>query len=851
MLLTDLSSFGIDKQKNGSADHTQALYLLFKDFPSSDQSAVPDYNEYRLEPKTTNELNTELWQLITNRAQAITEQDLISILSLPDPFENFDANTWVLLHLACLRCEAIIVRHRIYAWLNTPAARASAGNAMQARLFLISQREFDLKRADSEIMIRPILTTENNAWAWFAVLSHPDFDIKNFKDDINLIRDNLPAALNQLLPFVKSSGIGPAEKQALFKNMIALDIQKELLASDIENLTALIIISSSIDEFTSEEMTFLATIANKQISGWSLELTDSQNDKVAAGRAKKWPEDSLYKMSEDFRQENARTSTNQFLTLIAVPGMLDRLLLNDGQDILTIKMNDALACFSTSFFRDLCPALWGTKFTAPRSFSDASVDWLMSLDAFQNLSFLLLVQETRGRILSAILQANDVHFITNLLEVQSHAEGNLLFSLITQMDDYSQNIEQGVTTVLQEKGLDIGKFWNILTGKFDKSYPEIKEATAYCQLKMMNVSKSIELFLLTPNFNIAEYYDKASGAFKALPQVNTAMQLQRLFAFAVSDLSPQKRRPSLHSSDLFSPLVEIRESAQENFDAEIFAGELIGRYGNKLQTLVGLMAPNTIAHSEQEKAVAYKKMKRIFELVKIVRKKSPAVMDEKLNNSDIFLQFVLTYRIERYLSEQNTTKDAMKEAFISLNRDPQSQRLKESKVDFLRGLVRYFSCHEVERKDYISTLYRTLHVANIKTGDKCLDINDWLKVKILHGKKTAQTLALLPDHVLKAFFEETNLNVPGETLSNAKAIEKRAFGKVFESATEKMAALNDLDSVEDSERSNKDAVSIKAPSGESEAQSSSHHDLTQGYTKDNSKLKSSKIFGVKLPFSKH
>lgn len=753
MLLTHLPSFSITLGAGKSVDNQMLfneLEVVMRKILYAAGSSVTEFEQ-------TNRLYFNLWALICNESQdKLPVSAVIHALGFIDPFDRFDEITWVMLHLACARCDSQtreVIYHRIYQWL---CANVDSSNAMQARLFLLSQPNFTLHNVDAEVIVNPILASTDFS-EWLALLSHPDFNASQHNCEV--IKTNIAEILNSLERFVATSGIGQKEIKALLNNIVALDILDQIATLSVDTVRGLIRISRSIQNISPEMIEFLGSAANRLISTWELVLTEKQKDKLEKrpgeylkDTGKELSAEALEKMEKDFLQEVARDIQNQFLSLIAIPTMLDSLCAVN-QKSLKAKMNEVLKCFSTSFFRDLSGALWGTTYASPRACSDTSVDWLMSLDAFINLRFLSLDPTTLERILTSIFQSGDHYFIEKLFELNRAREDKPLFYAMTQLSDFSHvNVRAAITRLLQE-----------------------------------------------PDFYIEDYDHHSSEAFKSLPQVCTVCALYCLMTFGeeavnATDSVESQETQSTHlfswlnqSHSLTKEMKKLMQEAATCFDPDTFAWILVNRYEETLKALLTQVMPqthrrNSSAGDNTENKV-YQTIEYIRELAKKARKKSEAAY-AILNSSISFVKLEIFYRLTQYINTQQNAH---------LGNRLRNPKNREAKIAFLQCVLddiemlannAYVSS---DNAPYLWSVYVKVHNLTDETAiwnaeQKISVLNQWLNT-VFHTdnkSKTAETIAFLPEDLQERIFAGVQLDTSSTQVRNIEFIWRQAFAAPYE-----------------------------------------------------------------------
>jgi len=359
------------------------------------------------------EWKDSLWKLI--QRDNITSSELLEIAY---DFNQFDEQSWVLLHLACASCGEV---DTFLDKIKTQSV-SDQENALQRQLFLMSQPGFDF--SVNQDLAQSILTSEDN-WALFSLLSHPTFSFESSGRE--LLRNRLINTFT-LIPvdykesgadknaaliwiFIKSSGItNDVGSVTLFKNIIELDVLTELVGSKSEDLTAIIKLSNRVSILTSGAKNFLGAVWSNLVTRWDLDTYEQARE----FRTKSYDNATLAKKRSKYKTDNAQEIINQFVFMIQ-RSMLDNILNEYNKDIVAKKVNEALNFPVVTFFlRAFCAAFWDSANHFQRQCVTQSVDWLVNLEVFKTLKFLKLSFSEKQNFLQAIFTVKDNYFIQKL-----------------------------------------------------------------------------------------------------------------------------------------------------------------------------------------------------------------------------------------------------------------------------------------------------------------------------------------------------------------------------------------------------------------------------------------------------
>jgi hypothetical protein len=271
--------------------------------------------------------------------------------------------------------------------------------------------------------------------------------------------------------------------------------------------------------------------------------------------------------------------------------------------------------------------------------------------------------------------------------------------------------------------------------------------------------------LLThPDFHIEHYYEHASEAFKQLPQVKAAMQLQYFFH--------TKSVEHLVCDDAEIINIKLPHHPETFFQA------LKYRHLNDLHEMTIALSTAELSNDQAlyEKAISLHKQ----------IKKLPAEARRDLNQDIRFAAFSLAHRICKDKSANETESDtkqagrSVKKFFTQVTKGHLVTG-KDAKIPFLQCILNHlikFSECQSNNTDYANAPFIwSVYVESYLTVkreaqnklltsedttyslDKMTKINTWLNDQILDGKNTKKTLAPLPGNLLNAIFAGTNVNI--------------------------------------------------------------------------------------------
>ena len=468
---------------------------------------------------------------------------------------DFEEETWVSLHIACQRFPDI--RPQIQGFIFNLLASMSPEVALQARLFLMSQSDFDRTIVDSIIAL--------DDWAFLTCLTRVE-DL-NWSDAKFATR--FTAAIHQMMEyhyngeqrtdslfkvFVDTSGIDVAEKQILLNNIakLAININEysiQALRAILPNFLSENAVTGKKIAITPTLKSFLQSLTHALFSQWTIAYRTEEERASYAKKIRKNPA-LAQEVKKDQNQWSARVLQENFLALLTVcPALLD----SDGQDNLKElcreKINEAIKVIDKGFIAKLPPVL--------NKLSDNSIDWLMTLDIFTSFSFLKVDSTSLKNLLINIFSA-DNHLYKKIMRLNfSHSEKPMFAFMVRQ-----------------------------------KSYADL-------------TSELVKKFFEQADFkdNITHYLIYASSAFKALPYISCLPKVTIFITSSENHTITQLDAFMDTGGSEVDAMYTIVKKLQANFSSQAFVERLLGCYGGIIEAMLKSLFPEkyTLAHLSELK----------------------------------------------------------------------------------------------------------------------------------------------------------------------------------------------------------------------------------------------------------
>lgn len=692
-------------------------------------------------------LNLELWALLGKSENSLLEEnDIDIILNGLSSCAIFDEKTWAILHLICASSEmaSAAICEKIRVWLQASMEVIFRGGesaisvevAMQARLFLMSQPEFDITVCNSEIFAISILESQD-ANAWFALLSRSNFDVTQ-QSDITNLRQGTPAALEHLWGFVRVSGIGPYEIENLLNNIVNLNIQADILACPEEHQSALIKMSSSSKTITEPTMHLLAAIGNKLIQSWGLDLTEKQKQDLSK------PANKFKKLIQEITQEIGQSKSMEEIAVTFKKGLpslrsVGQYLFDATWEIWAVKEDGSLN-FGVGDPQKLKEVLdkitdFGVEkivqdfYNPGRDKSQKGMRKGKAEDILRQFINLLAIPKMLDFLLKSDSKAAITDKINESLNLASEVFFSTLFNALWGVKNDSPRIcsDTSLDWLMSFKAF---KELNFLTRAADTPGYILAIFTA-------NDSYFIEkLFILNSNHSasplISAMMKYPNKDFAPAKQI---MDLEEIFVTAktAADLENKPHLKKLHHPKVFVHALKYHYAA----------------------VLMNAIDANKNSSDRNIKDFGYKRIKRIFKL----SAELPSELKAQLEKETWYAQFRMQYRLSRYErmgegSEKRKSKVLFTDYFIK----------------HLPAVVREYD-KAIQATGNWSGLpplreaYRLIH-GGLPKGMAVVDIEKWFLNTILHntpkppkwkGSKMAQALADLPSELIAKFFVGTTI----------------------------------------------------------------------------------------------
>ncbi len=529
--------------------------------------------------------------------------------------------------------------------------------------------------------------------------------------DINSINAQFPEKTSELFKLFVAPALTTHSQHLLFTAQKVLDNHTYLLR-EFSKL-------ASMMEVNSETVAWLSRTTAELASKWNLDtaLKALNIEKEISGKS----ENTVKIIQQDLTKNAVRDIIGQLIFLMTIPGVWDSVVENYGDDFL-VSLENILKNDTKDFFRSITGLPWQQNESGQRICSNATIDWLFSLSCIQTLDFIQPNDPSfsaNGEIyLGYLFKFNDRYVIKQLFAANSRLESRPLFLGLTKaIGGYATALEPAILPLLTH-----------------------------------------------PDFHIEHYYEHASEAFKQLPQVKAAMQLQYFF-------HPETVADFVGSD---TTIADIKFAHHP----ETFFQALKYWHSNDLHQMTIALSQSDLASDR----TLYDQARSLHKQIK----KLPAEARRLLNQDVGFAAFSLAHRICKDKSVNETTsntKQFSRSIIKGMTQVAKGHLVtgKDAKIPFLECILNHLvtsgECKLSNTGYHGAPFIWSVYVESYLTvkrkmqdklltsedteysPDKMFKVNEWLNEQILDGKKTKETLAPLPGDLLKAIFDGTNVEI--------------------------------------------------------------------------------------------
>ena len=498
--------------------------------------------------------------------------------------------------------------------------------------------------------------------------------------------------------------------------------------------------------------------------------------------------------TDDMDKGQARGIQQMLTDLLATKDVLDAVIEKDSHQF-SVDLQRILSYSTVEFFNLIFRSLWN-QVTGERTCSTRALHWLLDQPDFQSFKFIdflynakhtLAISSNAKSRLQDIFRFNDPDVIKKIFEQNA---------LLSERRRYAS-----ILSVTLEKQAEIDEAFK--TQAVYNPYPTLNatlrtEPPALPLFLALTIASDYAdlthalIPLLThPDFHIERYYEHSSEAFKQLPQVKAAMQLQYFF-------HPETVRHLVEGDESITNIKHIHH-------LETFFHELKYRHLDALHEMTTRLSNISFTKTYLEKQdertcdtneALYQKARSLHYQIKQLPDNATLDLHEDVRAAT----FAIAHRTLKYERVDNPTHDesAIKSAVKGLGKHIKTLATqashghkisgKNAKIPFFRcileALVLFKTC------DAANTLYPDApfiwHVyvdyLKIKRAEqkreltqddttyrpeKMAKVNTWLTEQIFRGEKTVETLGVLSEKLLRAIFAKTNVAI-GDLVENSK-----------------------------------------------------------------------------------
>ncbi len=529
--------------------------------------------------------------------------------------------------------------------------------------------------------------------------------------DINSINAQFPEKTSELFKLFVAPALTTHSQHLLFTAQKVLDNHTYLL-KEFSKLASMMTVNSETVAWLSKTTAELASKWNLDIALKALNI-----EKEISGRS----ENTIKLIKQDLTKNAVRDIIGQLIFFMTIPGVWDSIVKNYG-DALFVSLENILQNDTKDFFRSITGLPWQQNESGQRICSNTTIDWLFSLPCIQRLDFIQPNDpsfSSNGEIyLGYLFKFNDRYVINKLFEANAKVTPHPLFLGLTKaIGGYARELEPAILPLLTH-----------------------------------------------PDFHIEHYYEHASEAFKQLPQVKAAMQLQYFFH--------PETVAHLAGND---PSIARIEAA---YHPEVFFQALRYRHSDNLHQMTIALSQSDLASDR----TLYDQARSLHKQIKTL----PVEARRVLNQNIRFAAFSLAHRICKDKSVNETesdTKQVGRSMKKFLTRATKGHLItgKDAKVPFLEYILSHLITHSQCNSSnthypndpfiwsvYVESYLRVKRAMQNKpltsedttySPDKMTKVNEWLNQQILDGKKTKETLAPLPSDLLNVIFDNTNVDI--------------------------------------------------------------------------------------------
>ncbi len=683
---------------------------------------------------------------------------------------------------------------------------------------------------------------------------YPEFNVVFLEKNLDLLSNNQEQVIAQALTDIKIVGHSFPEKTTELFKLFVIPVLKahsehlfftaqkihdhhpELLSVFVKLTSALALNPETIDLLakitlkiandwqavrTAEELIKLEEITKNIRGNFSREnyakeyndfisenhYTDSDESKQIFLESVLIPK-RLEPIIKDMNQGQARAFQQGLLDLLTSQGVWDKIIENEENSFQFSNDLQKILRYSTvEFFNIVFRALWDQS-TGNRKCSREAIHWLLDQPGFSNFGFIdFFYGQTSDKKIMLGISTNAVSRLKNIFQFNDLDIIKKVFernSLLSDRPTYDRAIP-----VTEDKAAEIAEKYS--TQNTYVPFPELNESlraeppayplflaltTMYNYTDINPEFQNAILPLLThPDFHIADYYEHASEAFKQLPQVKAAMQLQYFF-------HPETVKRFI-GDDLSITNIEVIHHPETFFQA------LKYRHSDDLHQMTIAISTANFAKDE-----LYEKARSLHKQIK----KLPLAAKFSLNQDIRFAAFSLAHRIckDKSVKETNSAiKQVQRRVTSAVNIVLKGHTLtgKTVKIPFLSYILDQLIKHQGCRSEntpyrqapFIWSVYVEAYITLKRepadndrrfSPEKMTEVNKWLEDQILDGKKTKETLGLLPEPLLNAIFNCTYVE--------ADIKELRAIG-------ERLLVDTSSDDGDDDAESIQENVAVAAP----------------------------------------